>query len=85
VSEIVMPTGDEIDIAIPAVASGPVTIARWFVAEGASFSRGDRLCELETDTASVGFEAPAAGMLVYAAAEGRTLRAGSLLARMRLA
>ncbi len=39
-------------------------IASWKVAEGASFSSGDVLCEVETDKASMDYEAPVSGVLL---------------------
>ena len=39
-------------------------IASWKIAEGASFSSGDVLCEVETDKASMDYEAPVSGTLL---------------------
>jgi pyruvate dehydrogenase E2 component (dihydrolipoamide acetyltransferase) len=40
------------------------TIARWKKAEGEAFSSGDVLCEVETDKASMDYEAPRTGVLL---------------------
>ncbi|MDA8425576.1 MAG: lipoyl domain-containing protein, partial [Treponema sp.] len=40
----------------PTMSEG--TIARWRVAEGESFAAGQLLCEVETDKASMDYEAP---------------------------
>lgn len=39
-------------------------IASWKIAEGSSFSSGDVLCEVETDKASMDYEAPVSGVLL---------------------
>ena len=40
------------------------TIARWNKAEGEAFSSGDLLCEVETDKASMDYEAPKSAVLL---------------------
>ncbi len=46
----------------PTMSEG--TIARWLVAEGAPFGSGAVLCEVETDKATMDYEAPKAGVLL---------------------
>jgi pyruvate dehydrogenase E2 component (dihydrolipoamide acetyltransferase) len=56
------------------------TILKWLKAEGAQVARGDELAEIETDKATMTYEADAAGALHIVAAEGDTLPIGTLIA-----
>ncbi len=53
---------------LPMIALSPTmsegTISRWKKAEGDAFSSGDVLCEVETDKASMDYEAPSQGVLL---------------------
>src|SRR3954469_6376955 len=53
------------------------TIVRWLVSEGAAVSRGDEIAEIETDKATMTYEADADGVISLVAAEGDTLPIGS--------
>ena len=57
------------------------TILQWFVAEGEQVEEGAPLVEVETDKASVTYEAESAGtVLSIAAAEGATVAVGAVIA-----
>ncbi|WP_433273137.1 dihydrolipoamide acetyltransferase family protein [Pseudonocardia xinjiangensis] len=58
------------------------TIVRWLHASGAAVERGDELAEIETDKATVSFEADAGGVLEILAEEGATLPVGAVIARV---
>jgi pyruvate dehydrogenase E2 component (dihydrolipoamide acetyltransferase) len=58
------------------------TILRWLAAEGAEVKRGDELAEIETDKASMVYEADAEGALHIVAAEGETLPVGAPIAQL---
>jgi pyruvate dehydrogenase E2 component (dihydrolipoamide acetyltransferase) len=58
------------------------TIVRWLHATGAEVERGDELAEIETDKATVSFEADAGGVLEILAEEGATLPVGAVIARV---
>lgn len=56
-------------------------IASWKIAEGSSFSSGDVLCEVETDKASMDYEAPVSGTLLkILLPAGATARVGEPIA-----
>jgi pyruvate dehydrogenase E2 component (dihydrolipoamide acetyltransferase) len=56
------------------------TIVRWLKADGDDVRRGESIAEVETDKATMEFEADAAGVLAIVAPEGATLAVGSLIA-----
>ncbi len=58
------------------------TILKWLVAPGADVKRGQELVEIETDKATMTYEADADGALEIVAAEGDTLPIGTLIARI---
>ncbi len=58
------------------------TILRWLAAEGAEIKRGEELAEIETDKASMVYEADAEGALHILAAEGETLPVGAPIAQL---
>jgi len=58
------------------------TIVKWLVADGATVSRGDEIAEIETDKATMTYEADADGMISLVAGEGDTLPIGSVIARL---
>src|SRR3712207_6788401 len=58
------------------------TILRWLKAEGDQVSRGDELAEIETDKATMTYEADAEGVLEIVAQEGDTLAIGEVIARI---
>jgi pyruvate dehydrogenase E2 component (dihydrolipoamide acetyltransferase) len=58
------------------------TIIRWLKEQGAQVARGDELVEIETDKATMTYEADAAGALDIVAQEGATLPIGEVIARI---
>jgi pyruvate dehydrogenase E2 component (dihydrolipoamide acetyltransferase) len=58
------------------------TILKWLKADGEPVRRGDELVEIETDKATMTYEADADGMLRIAAAEGDTLEVGAVIATL---
>ena len=58
------------------------TIIKWLKAEGEEVARGDELVEIETDKATMTYEADTDGVLQILAAEGDTLPVGELIARL---
>jgi pyruvate dehydrogenase E2 component (dihydrolipoamide acetyltransferase) len=58
------------------------TILKWLKAEGDDVARGDELVEIETDKATMTYEADTAGTLAIVAQEGETLPIGQLIARI---
>src|ERR1700730_2184121 len=59
------------------------TIVRWLKAPGVEVKQGDDLVEIETDKATLTFEAAATGILEILAAEGQTLPIGAEIAEIR--
>src|SRR5689334_24222372 len=58
------------------------TILKWLKAEGDEVARGDELVEIETDKATMTYEADTDGVLQIVAAEGDTLPVGEVIARL---
>ena len=58
------------------------TILKWLKAEGDEIARGDELVEIETDKATMTYEADTAGTLTIVAQEGETLPIGQVIARI---
>ncbi len=58
------------------------TILKWLKAPGEEVRRGEGLVEIETDKATMTYEADADGALEIVAAEGDTLPIGTLIARI---
>src|SRR4051812_11422507 len=58
------------------------TILKWLKAEGDEVTRGDELVEIETDKATMTYEADSAGTLSIVAQEGDTLPIGEVTARI---
>ena len=58
------------------------TILKWLKAEGDEVARGDELVEIETDKATMTYEADTAGTLAIVAQEGDTLPIGEIIARI---
>ena len=56
------------------------TILKWLKAEGDQVERGDELVEIETDKATMPYEADTSGTLHIIAAEGDTLPIGQAIA-----
>jgi pyruvate dehydrogenase E2 component (dihydrolipoamide acetyltransferase) len=58
------------------------TILKWLKAPGDTIARGEELAEIETDKATMTYEADADGVLEILAAEGETLPIGAVIARI---
>ncbi len=58
------------------------TIIRWCKSDGDVISAGDELVEIETDKATVSYEAELAGLLRIVAAEGQALPVGAVIAEI---
>jgi pyruvate dehydrogenase E2 component (dihydrolipoamide acetyltransferase) len=58
------------------------TILKWLKAEGDEIAKGDELVEIETDKATMTYEADSAGTLSIVAQEGETLPIGQVIARI---
>jgi pyruvate dehydrogenase E2 component (dihydrolipoyllysine-residue acetyltransferase) len=58
------------------------TILKWLKADGDEVARGDELVEIETDKATMTYEADTAGALSIVAQEGETLPIGQVIARI---
>lgn len=58
------------------------TILKWLKSDGDEVSRGEPLAEIETDKATLTYEADAAGVLSIVAPAGETLPIGSVIARL---
>ena len=58
------------------------TILKWLKADGDEVARGDELAEIETDKATMTYEADTAGTLSIVAQEGQTLAIGEIIARI---
>src|SRR2546430_17128771 len=56
------------------------TIIRWLVEDGAEVHRGDEIVEIETDKATMTYEADSDGVLRIVAPEGDTLPIGAVIA-----
>ncbi len=60
------------------------TIIRWLRSDGDRVERGDELVEIETDKATMTYEADAEGLVHIVAREGDTLPVGTLIAHLLL-
>jgi pyruvate dehydrogenase E2 component (dihydrolipoamide acetyltransferase) len=58
------------------------TVVEWLVNDGAQVARGDELAEIETDKATMTYEADADGILQHVVAEGETVAIGATIARL---
>jgi pyruvate dehydrogenase E2 component (dihydrolipoamide acetyltransferase) len=58
------------------------TILKWFKASGDQIAVGDAIAEIETDKATMTYEADAAGYLQIVAGEGETLAIGAVIAQL---
>jgi pyruvate dehydrogenase E2 component (dihydrolipoamide acetyltransferase) len=79
-----MTNGGGLEVRMPRLSESMAegTIVRWLHASGSAVERGDELAEIETDKATVSFEADAGGVLEILAEEGATLPVGALIARV---
>src|SRR3712207_1498531 len=58
------------------------TILKWLKSDGDEVAKGDQLVEIETDKATMTYEADADGTLEIVADEGATLAIGEVIARI---
>jgi len=58
------------------------TIVRWLKAEGDTVQRGEEIVEVETDKATVGYEAEVAGTLSIRQPEGAVVAVGAVIAEI---
>jgi pyruvate dehydrogenase E2 component (dihydrolipoyllysine-residue acetyltransferase) len=58
------------------------TIVRWLKAEGDAVQRGEEIVEVETDKATVGYEAEVAGTLSIRQPEGAVVAVGAVIAEI---
>jgi pyruvate dehydrogenase E2 component (dihydrolipoamide acetyltransferase) len=58
------------------------TVVEWLVKDGVRVARGDELAEIETDKATMTYEADADGILQQVVAEGETVAVGVMIARL---
>jgi pyruvate dehydrogenase E2 component (dihydrolipoamide acetyltransferase) len=58
------------------------TIISWLIEDGEPVSKGDELLEIETDKATVTYEAEDEGVLEIVAGEGETVAVGAVIARL---
>jgi pyruvate dehydrogenase E2 component (dihydrolipoamide acetyltransferase) len=58
------------------------SIVRWLKSDGDEVARGEELVEIETDKATITYEADSAGVLQIIASEGETLPVGEVIARL---
>ena len=58
------------------------TIVRWLKSDGDEVSQGEEIVEIETDKATMTYEADEAGTLEIVAEEGKTLPIGEVIARI---
>ncbi len=58
------------------------TILSWLKADGETVAAGEELVEIETDKATMTYEAPAAGALAIVAGPGEALPVGAVIARV---
>ncbi|HET6447972.1 MAG TPA: dihydrolipoamide acetyltransferase family protein [Conexibacter sp.] len=61
------------------------TILSWLKADGETIAVGEELVEIETDKATMTYEAPGAGTLAIIAAAGEALAVGAVIARVGIA
>ncbi|MDP9399375.1 MAG: E3 binding domain-containing protein, partial [Actinomycetota bacterium] len=73
-----------IDVTMPRLSDSMVegTIIRWLKSDGDDVARGEEIAEIETDKATMTYEADADGTLAIVAQEGDTLPVGDVIARL---
>src|SRR3954453_11660997 len=83
-SERIGITGTVPEIVMPRLSDSMEegTIIKWLKGDGEAVARGDELVEIETDKATMTYEADAAGVLQIVAGEGDTLPVGEVIARL---
>ena len=59
------------------------TILKWLKSDGDEVAEGDELAEIETDKATMTYEADASGVLQIVAEEGQTLAIGEVIAKLK--
>jgi pyruvate dehydrogenase E2 component (dihydrolipoamide acetyltransferase) len=73
-----------IDVKMPRLSDSTdsATVGRWLIADGEPVSRGDELVEIETDKATMVWEAEDEGTLQRLVVEGETVAVGEPIARL---
>jgi pyruvate dehydrogenase E2 component (dihydrolipoamide acetyltransferase) len=73
-----------VDVTMPRLSDSmeEATILRWLKATGEAVERGEEIVEVETDKATMPYEAEESGVLEVIAAEGDTVALGGLIARL---
>jgi pyruvate dehydrogenase E2 component (dihydrolipoamide acetyltransferase) len=79
-----MPSVAVVEIAMPRLSDSMEegTIVRWLVDDGTTVTAGREIVEIETDKATMPFEAEADGVVAILAGEGDTVAVGAPLARL---
>ncbi len=82
-----MPGSSAVSVAMPRLSDSMVegTIVAWLQPDGAEISRGAALAEIETDKATMVYEADDAGFLRIVAPAGTTMEVGGLIAELHAA
>src|SRR5215218_7518729 len=72
------------DVAMPRLSDSMEegTILKWLKSDGDDVAKGEELVEIETDKATMTYEADADGTLEIVAEEGSTLAIGEVIARI---
>src|ERR671921_147617 len=72
------------DVAMPRLSDSMEegTILKWLKSDGDEVAKGEELVEIETDKATMTYEADADGTLEIVADEGATLAIGEVIARV---
>jgi pyruvate/2-oxoglutarate dehydrogenase complex dihydrolipoamide acyltransferase (E2) component len=69
------------EIRLPDDLPAPLVLARWSVADGGRVKAGERICELETERASMDLEASGDGMVWHVVRAGTSLTPGQVFGR----
>ena len=80
----VAPTGEELEIKIPAVGESitEVTLANWTKKSGDLVNQGELLCEIESDKATFELTAEATGYLTITVEKGQTIAIGTTIGKI---
>src|SRR3712207_4662167 len=72
------------EVTMPRLSDGMEegTILKWLKSDGDEVSQGEEIAEIETDKATMTYEADFEGTLSIVAEEGQTLPVGELMARI---
>lgn len=72
------------DVTMPGLSDSvtEATVVRWLKEDGEPVERGDELLEIETEKATMSYEAEAAGLLQILVPEGTTVPVGTIIGRI---